>query len=102
MTNLEIEKLKEELRRKNQLIENLTYNVERIDFLLYELIEDYSFYERPTPWAAVEWAKTMDNDDENGQQSFKWFCEYSRIHELIQIAKDYAIDSREQLERGND
>lgn len=87
------EELERDLMNKKDLIENLERNINKINFILDEWIEDYSFCEKPDPRKALEW--TLGNiDNRHCQQSAKWFWEYDRIHELIEIGIDYTRISR--------
>lgn len=79
------------------LISNVKYNVEKIDFLLSEWIDSYSFNEKPDPMAAMEWAQNV-NQGRHQEQSAKWLWEYNRIHDLVEMAKDYVRYTRELLE----
>lgn len=87
------DELERDLRNKNDLIEDLERNINKISFILSEWIEDYSFYEKPDPRKALQW--TLENiEDRHCQQSAKWFWEYNRIHELIEIGIDYTRISK--------
>lgn len=92
-----LEELKIELARKNDLIEDLGRNFDRINFILCEWIQDYSFRDTPDPRKALQWGQT-DNDDIHCTQSAKWFLEYGRIHDLIEVGVDYTRYSRQLIE----
>lgn len=83
------------------LMLDVRYNVEKIGFLLNEWINDYGFSEKPNPMAAMEWTQNV-NQGRHQEQSAKWFWEYDRIYELIEIAMDYVGYTRELLEEAQE
>ncbi len=83
------------------LLLDLEYNIEKISFLLGEWIDDYSFCEKPDPIAAIDYAQ-LSRKDRHGEQSMKWFWEYDRVHELVEIAMDYVRDTRELIEEAQE
>lgn len=92
------EELEKEIMDKNDLIENLGIGLQKVSFVLHEWINDYSFSEKPDPRKALQW--TLENiNDRHAQQSAKWFWEYDRINELIEIGIDYTIFSRDLIEK---
>lgn len=97
---IENRKLKDELSNRNQLIEVLRRNIKKIDFVIAEWFSDYSFNAKPDPKAAIEYARNLleqNGKDMHGEQSFKWFWEYNRIHQLMEIANDYIFKSMEEI-----
>lgn len=78
------------------MINNLNYYNEKIGFLLGEWIVDYGFNNKPDPYKAIAWATNQDKGM-HATQSAKWFWEYNRIFELVEMIHDYNISMREVL-----
>jgi hypothetical protein len=98
----------EQLRTKRameNLIEDLKNNLEKADFLLSIWMDEYSFNEKPDPRSAIEYLYQRANDM-HSKQSCKWFWEYNRIHNFIEIIMDYITNSlnliEEAKEQGNE
>ena len=90
------EKANDELIETREALEELDYYNDKVSFLISEWISDYSFNEKPDPQAALQWARE-NIDNRHCQQSAKWFWEYNRIHELIEIGLDYSRISRDMI-----
>lgn len=92
----EIERLKSELMEKGNLIEELRYKIKKASFLLSDWKEDYSWNEKPCPYLAIEYSEGVIGEGDPGSRkaknSLKWFWEYNRIFELIDIADNYVLD----------
>lgn len=90
----ELQKVKNELRNKDEVINELKHNMNRISFMLNEWVEKYDFLNKPDPRAALEYAKNMaTSTDLHGKQSLMWFWEYNRIFTLVDVALEYAINA---------
>lgn len=81
---------------KDDLLDILEMNNKKIFFLLNEWLGDYSYYEKPCPYKAINWGHDKDNSME-AKQSAQWFWEYERIFELINMTMDYAIASEQAI-----
>ena len=80
-----------------ELMEELKKNNKRIGFLLSEWIGDYSFYERPDPHKAIKWLHS-DYEGKGNKEAAKWFIEYNRIHDLVDMAFEYVMLSEKAIE----
>ena len=81
--------------------------MDKAAIILDHWTQEYSFYEKPDPWAATRWSsqvssRNIDPEKEqvHGQQSFKWFHEYNFIFHFIEIVADYVYKVQQELERG--
>lgn len=97
------EKESEDLYKARETLDQLDYYNEKVSFLITEWINDYSFYEKPDPYKAIAWGTNQDKDM-HATQSAKWFWEYNRIHDLIEMISDYNMIMRDLLkgENGNE
>ena len=95
------EKASDELIDAKETLERLDYYNEKVSFLISEWISDYSFNEKPDPYKAIAWRTNQDKDI-HATQSAKWFWEYNRIHDLIEMIHDYNLIMRDLLKRGKD
>lgn len=99
MTNKETTKdVRGDLISKLDDIRGILTKLERIEFLLGELLEDYSFSEKPNPLLLLD-DKIPSESHEQKRQTQKWFWEYNRIQSFIEMASEYASNSREDTER---
>jgi len=97
----EIQRLKEKLTGKQEIIDNLKHNINKVDFILDDLTQDYSFPEKPDPRAAIEYMRkrSLDSTNKHGEQSAKWYHEYNRIFNLLNISQDYITTIREEIKK---
>ena len=79
-----------------EALEKLDYYNDKVSFLVSEWIVDYGFSENPDPYKAIAWGKNQD-EDIHATQSAKWFWEYNRIYELIEMIHDYNKIMRDLL-----
>ncbi len=89
------------LHEAREALEELDYYNDKVSFLISEWISDYSFNEKPDPYKAIAWGTNQDKDM-HATQSAKWFWEYNRIHDLIEMIHDYNMIMRDLLKRGKD
>lgn len=104
MKNLEVITQKEEKNERlelENLIPILHKYIDRICLLLSDWTNDYSFSEEPELKAAIAHFKG-ESKESHSIQSFKWFWEYKRIRDLVDMAFDYALDARELIEQESD
>ena len=95
------EKESDSLHEARETLERLDYYNEKISFLISELINDYSFNEKPDPYKAIAWGKNQD-EGIHAAQSAKWFWEYNRIYDLIEMIYDYNRIMRDLLKGDKD
>lgn len=95
------EKESEDLFKAKQALEKLDYYNDKVSFLVSEWIVDYGFSEKPDPYKAIAWGKNQDKDI-HATQSAKWFWEYNRIYELIEMIHDYNLIMRDLLKGDKD
>lgn len=95
------EKESEDLYKAKEVLEQLDYYNEKVSFLISEWINDYSFNEKPDPYRAIAWGTNQD-EDIHATQSAKWFWEYNRIHDLIEMIHDYNLIMRDLLKGDKD
>lgn len=88
----------QELVMAKDLISIIEHNLEKADFILSIWVEEYNFDEKPDPRAAIEYM-TRRNQDPHGKQSAKWFWEYNRIQNFIEIAMDYITNSQKLIKQ---
>lgn len=78
-------------------LEDLLINIEKTDFMLQEFKDDYASPYEPDAKKALEWLNEISFDErsEDTQAAFsaKWFMEYLRIQQLIEIANDYNVEA---------
>lgn len=99
MTNKETTKdLREDLISKIDNIGGILTKLERVEFLLGELIGDYSFREKPNPLLIFDNNISSENYKLK-KQAEKWFLEYDRIQTFIDMSLEYTLHSREDVER---
>ena len=90
------EKESDSLHEARETLERIDYYNEKVSFLISEWINDYSFNEKPDPYKAIAWGTNQDKDI-HATQSAKWFWEYNRIHDLIEMIHDYNMIMRDLL-----
>lgn len=90
------EKESDSLHEAREVLERLDYYNEKVSFLISEWINDYSFNEKPDPYKAIAWGHNEDKSP-HATQSAKWFWEYDRIHDLIEMISDYNMIMRDLL-----
>ena len=90
------EKESDSLNEARETLDRLDYYNEKVGFLISEWINDYSFNERPDPYKAIAWGTNQD-EGMHATQSAKWFWEYDRIHDLIEMIHDYNMIMRDLL-----
>ncbi|KUO72560.1 MAG: hypothetical protein APF81_13345 [Desulfosporosinus sp. BRH_c37] len=95
------EELKHELYMQTTEVENALVKLDKASLILGHWMNEYVFTERPDPGEAVKrWtARTPEEKPKNGDQSVKWFYEYSRIIGFIDIVQDYVFESKKLLEK---
>lgn len=101
----ELEETKKKYRDLSNLIVSCSVEIDKTLIILEHWIQEYGFYEKPDPWAAIRWSSQVpkenkDEDKEHGKQSFKWFHEYNYIFNFIDIVFDYVYKVGQELEGG--
>lgn len=99
--NISVEELKHEIFEKDNAIEGLITKLDKAMLILGDLSDEYNFIESPSPIAAVRYGSSLQGEPEHnkhGKQSFKWICDYNRIHTFINIALDYVYESYKELD----
>jgi len=87
------EELKHELYMQTTEVENALVKLDKASLILGHWMNEYVFTERR--WTA----RTPEEKPKNGDQSVKWFYEYSRIIGFIDIVQDYVFESKKLLEK---
>lgn len=95
------EKANDELIEAREALEELDYYNDKVTFLISEWINDYSFNEKPDPYKAIAW-RTDQDKDRHATQSAKWYWEYNRINDLIEMIQDYNMTMRDLLKGDKD
>lgn len=95
------EKPSDELIDAKETLGKLDYYNEKISFLVSEWIVDYGFSNKPDPYKAIAWG-TRQDEGIHATQSAKWFWEYDRIYELIEMIHDYNLIMRDLLKGDKD
>lgn len=101
----ELEETKKKYGDLSDLIFNSSIDMDRAAIILNHWTQEYGFYEKPDPRAAIRWGgqipkENTDEDKEHGKQSFKWFHEYNYIFNFIKIVADYVYKVQRDLEKG--
>lgn len=103
----ELEETKKKYRDLLDLIFHCSEDIDKAAIILEHWMQEYSFYEKPDPWAATRWSSQVpsrnivpEKEQVHGQQSFKWFHEYNFIFHFIEIVADYVYKVQQELERG--
>ena len=76
-------------------ISGVLAKMERAEFLLNELVDDYTFTEKPD-MALLSCNITEENITEQ-RQTIKWLHEYVRIQQFINMALEYTLYGRKDL-----
>lgn len=92
------EKANDELIEAREALEKLDYCNDKVSFLVGEWISGYSFNKKPDPYKAIAWGKNQD-EGMHAAQSAKWYWEYNRINDLIEMIQDYNMTMRDLLKK---
>lgn len=94
------EELKYELFDQISEIENALIKLDKAQLILGHWTDEYSFAKKPDPVEAVKRVTSNSREKSiHGEQSCRWFYEYSQIIGLIDIAFDYVFESKKILEK---
>lgn len=104
-----LENLKHELFETRSSIEYADVALEKAEILLSYWTQEYSFSENPDPRAAIRWGGQVPSQNQDpeavkrhGEQSFKWFYEYNRIFNFVDMAFDYLLEAKKILREAID
>ena len=94
------EELRQELLDQTDGVHEAIGKLKKASFILNHWEEEYGFTDRPNPKAAIAWGSSIRPEKSiAAEQSFKWFYEYNRIYEFIDIVRDYVFESKKLLEK---
>lgn len=96
MINNENEKdLRKVLVRSVDNINGVFTKLERTVFLLNELLDDYTFTEKPNP--ALLYGNIKEENLAERRQAAEWLHGYDRIHQFVNMALEFAFYGKEDL-----
>lgn len=79
------------------IIENATHELDKACHILNYWQNQYLFYKKPDPKAAVAWGNGTSLQTSHELQSARWYFDYEKITSFINIASDYVFAVRSML-----
>ncbi|MGE5397517.1 MAG: hypothetical protein ACM3MK_08295 [Chitinophagales bacterium] len=92
----ELKVLRDELFEQTTVIEQALLNLEKADILLNHWMQEYLYYEKPDPHAALAWSSGLEKGPHQ-TQSAQWYYEYESITQFISIVSDYVHNTKKEL-----
>ncbi|HZK52963.1 MAG TPA: hypothetical protein VFC84_01980 [Desulfosporosinus sp.] len=92
------EELQRELSKQTSEVEDAMLKLRKAMVILEYWTDEYGFQDKPEPLQAVMYRETiLPEKNIRAEQSCKWFYEYNRIYQFIDIVRDYVYESKELL-----
>jgi hypothetical protein len=94
------EELQREVIDQGDAIGSALDKLKKANMILSDWTQEYGFIHQPDPRKAME-SEAFKSEEGYGEavDSRKWFHEYNRIYQFIDIVYDYVYESKKILEK---